>query len=143
MIETIFLSPSIIVIIGVLVFRFGIRRKPLPDLGWGVAVVAFVVAFYAPLVIGGVWIPDFTGKSRILGQTIDSTGQRLEVVQFWNHVDFYTTELVVTKTDGTIRRKLIDGDSKKGWTARITVDEAKRTAVVMINGMGYPEVELQ
>ena len=143
MIETIFLSPSIIVIIGVLVFRYAIRRKPLPDLGWGVAVVGFVVAFYAPLVIGGVWIPDFTGKSRILGQTVDSTGQRLEVVQFWNHVDFYTTELVVTKTDGTILRKLIDGDSKKGWTARITVDETKRTAAVMINGIGYPEVELQ
>lgn len=142
MIEIIFLIPSIIVIIGLLVFRYAIRRKPLPQLGWMVAGVGLVVAFYAPLAMG-VWIPDFTGKIRVLGQAVDSTGQRLEVVQFWNHIDFYTIELVVTKTDGTVSRKLIDGDSKKCWIALITVDEAKRTAGVMINGMGYPPVELQ
>lgn len=141
MIEIISLSPSIIVIIGVLAYRYAIRRKPLPQLGWGLAVVGFVVAFYAPLAMG-IWIPDFTGKSRLLGQTADSTGQRLEVVQFWNHVDFYTIELVITKTDGTISRKLIDGDSSKSWMALITVDEAKRTATVMSNGIGYPAVEL-
>lgn len=142
MIEIISLAPSVIVIIGVLVYRYAIRRKRLPDLGWMVAAIGLVAAFYAPLAMG-VWIPDFTGKSRVLGQAVDSTGQRLDVVQFWNHVDFYTIELVVTKTDGTVSRKLIDGDSKKGWIALISVDEAKRTATVAMNGMGYPAVELE
>jgi hypothetical protein len=142
MIEIIFLVPSIIVIVAVFVCRFAIRRKPFSQLGWMAAGVSLVVAFYAPLAMG-VWIPDFTGKSRVLGQAVDSTGQRLEVVQFWNHVDFYTIELVVTKADGTVTRKLIDGDSKKGWIALINVDESKRTASVMINGVGYPPVEMQ
>jgi hypothetical protein len=142
MLEIIFLLPSILVITGVLVFRIAIRKEPWPGLVWALAGICLVVAFYAPLA-AGVWVPDFTGKHRVLGETVDSTGQRLEVVQFWNHVDFYTIELVVTKTDGTTIRKLVDGDSSKAWIARITVDEAKRTAVVMTNGIGYPPVELQ
>ena len=142
MIEAISLLPLIIVIIGVLVFRFAIRKRSLTQVGWVVAGVSLVVAFYAPLAIG-VWIPDFTGKSRIVAETVDSSGQRFQVIQFWNYVDFYTTELVVSKTDGTTSRKLIDGDSSKASRARITVDEAKRTATVEANGMAYPTVELQ
>jgi len=86
----------------------------------------------------GVWIPDFTGIPRTLGQATSAKGERFKVVQYWNHVDFYTTEVQITKTDGSTSVVVIDGDANRNRDAAIALDEFGRMAMVEVDGKGYP-----
>ena len=73
-------------------------------------------------------------SSRTLAHVTASTGSTYDVVQYWNHVDFYTTELRVTLADGTTKVVTLDGDDAKTWSVPLTVDEVRGVATVVLSG---------
>jgi hypothetical protein len=133
MLELIFLSPLLLVLVGALTFRFAIRRKPLPAAGWIATAFLAMGAGVLPLK-WGVWIPDFLGHTRTLADVQSLSGERIEVHQRWNFVDFYTTELMVTHPDGNTKSIVLDGDDDKTWSVPISLDETTRTATVVLSG---------
>lgn len=139
MLTLIFLSPLLLVALGVWVTRYCIRKRPYTWSGWSLCVALLVAAILLPLT-QGVWILDFTGRTRTLGDERSADGQRFEVIQYWNYVDFYTTEFVVTRPDGSSVKTEIDGDANRNRSAEIILDEPGRTASVLVDGMGYPDV---
>jgi hypothetical protein len=71
-----------------------------------------------------IWLPDvFLEKKVELAAGATEDGTRFDVVQYWNHVDFYNVEIVISKRDGSKKALVLDGDAPKWWTARVTVDE--------------------
>ena len=86
--------------------------------------------FVLPMGIG-VWLPDvFSGATHTLATTAKD-GYAFRVVQYWNHVDFYTTEVRITHPDGRTEVQTVDGDSSKEWApVAISVDPARRSVVV-------------
>ena len=97
-------------------------------------VIGFLVcgaAFLLPLCIG-VWLPDLLfGKTRTIARASSSSGVKFELNQFWNSVDFYTTELRVVEPSWHV---LVDGDASKEWSADLVVDEKTRTAYAVYVG---------
>lgn len=69
----------------------------------------------------------------IAEQTL-SSGYRFRVVQYWNHVDFYTTELRVEAPDGTVSTHLLDADDAKSWRVPLKINASNRTAVITLRG---------
>ncbi|MFT3989783.1 MAG: hypothetical protein QM680_00090 [Luteolibacter sp.] len=136
MIEFLFSIPLLIAVPSVLAYHYTNRKKQWNPLAWAVSLAIVTTAFLAPLAMG-VWLPDFTGKPQILGRTNSADGQTFEVIQFWNRVDFYTTELVVTPAVGPPRRIAIDGDAAKGWNATISLNETQKTASIRVDGTNY------
>jgi hypothetical protein len=49
-------------------------------------------------------------------------------VQYWNRVDFYSTELRVTSPGGSTETHTLDGDDSKSWRLPLVVDEQRQTA---------------
>jgi hypothetical protein len=83
-----------------------------------------------PLLMG-VWLPDvITANEHTLAEERLASGHVFRVVQFWNRVDFYSTELRVTKPDGTTENHTLDGDDSKRWRATLTLDELNHTAEI-------------
>jgi hypothetical protein len=140
MLELVFLSPVVAVITGALIIRYRVKKKPFSRLGLSSVIFCLVAAFAFPLA-QGVWIPDFLGQTRTLARTESSTGARFELFQAWNYIDFYTTELRVTQTDGTSKIVLVDGDASKHWSASLAINEDQRTAkAVYSNGFQSHDV---
>jgi len=93
-----------------------------------------VLVLLLPLLIG-VWLPDaFFGGTRTLASVSLTNGYTFRVVQYWNHVDFYSTELHVTTPDGHTEIHTLDGDDAKSWRVPLTVDEPGRVASVTLSG---------
>ena len=83
----------------------------------------------------GVWPPDvLTGQRHTLGTVNLPDGHVFQVVQYWNRVDFYSTELHITKPGGRTEWHTLDGDDSKTWSTPITVDTAERTVTVRLGG---------
>jgi len=83
----------------------------------------------------GVWLPDvFIDCDHILAEKRLPGGDVIQVVQYWNHVDFYSTELVHTSPNGTVRRYVLDGDDDKSWRVPLSVSEWARQATVQLSG---------
>jgi hypothetical protein len=83
-----------------------------------------------PLLMG-VWLPDvITASEHTLAEERLASGHVLRVVQFWNRVDFYSTEVRVTRPDGMTESHTLDGDDSKRWRATLTLDELNHTAEV-------------
>ena len=60
-------------------------------------VMAVIVAslFIVPLMLG-IWLPDvFVDREHTLAHERLASGHSLRVIQYWNHGDFYNTELVL------------------------------------------------
>ena len=133
MLELVFLSPLLLVIVGVLTFRFAVRRKPFSTTGWITTAFLAMGAVVLPLK-WGVWIPDFLGYTRTLAEAQSTTGEHIQIYQRWNYVDFYTTELVVTHPDGSTKKVVLDGDDGKSWRVPISLDETTRTATLTLGG---------
>src|SRR6476620_5481322 len=97
--DGIFFIPSLFVIAVACGYFYLIHRKPLGIRGWFVsASLAIFLSLVLPLAMG-VWLPDIFGKQHTLSSTTTSTGYHVSIVQYWNHVDFYTTEARVTAPD--------------------------------------------
>lgn len=120
--------PSLIVLTIAFGWRYAIRRKPLGTQGWLVTLsLAIFLSFALPLVYG-VWLPDVFGKQHTLCSATTSTGHRVSIVQYWNHVDFYTTEARITSPDGVTSISTIDGDASKTWSAILEIDPSQKGA---------------
>ncbi len=87
-----------------------------------------------PLLIG-VWLPDVIAAPRYtLAEQHLTNGYSFRVVQYWNRVDFYSTELHVTCPDGRTEFHTLDGDDSKSWRLPLVIDEQSRTATVTLGG---------
>lgn len=95
--------------------------------------LAMILGVVHPL-IWGVWLPDVFGKQHILCSETTRSGHWIRIVQYWNHVDFYTTEARVTGPDGLTEITLIDGDASKSWGARLEMDPSQTRATYTIPG---------
>ena len=137
--ETIFLLPSILVIfviLGMLIFR---RFRSIRALGWAM-VVALPTAIALPLA-AGVWIPDFLGRNNVLATAKTESGYLVEVVQRWNYVDFYTTEIVATTRAGETTKVILDGDDHKRWRYSFGLDERQGSLTVRLEGGRTIQIE--
>ena len=99
-----------------------------------IVTLIFGTLFGLPLLIG-VWLPDVIGASQhtLAGRRLDS-GHTFRVVQYWNRIDFYSTELHVISPDGRTEVQTLDGDDSKSWRLPLTVDEQNHTATVILGG---------
>ncbi|MBX3734981.1 MAG: hypothetical protein KF791_20590 [Verrucomicrobiae bacterium] len=87
-----------------------------------------------PLLIG-VWLPDvITASERTLAEQHLDSGHAFRVVQYWNRVDFYSTELRVTSPDGGTETHTLDGDDSKSWRLPLVIDGQHHTAAVTLGG---------
>ncbi|MES2438481.1 MAG: hypothetical protein V4584_05425 [Verrucomicrobiota bacterium] len=126
--DSIFFIPSLFVLMLVLAWRFAIHRSSLGIRGWLVpGSLVLVVSVSLPLAMG-VWLPDIFGKQQTLSSATTSSGHRISIVQYWNHVDFYTTEARVTGPDGVTSVSIIDGDAAKSWGAGLEVEPSQKGA---------------
>ena len=127
--DGIFFIPSLIVFTMAFGYRYVIRRKPLGMRGWLVSIsLALFLSVMLPLAMG-VWLPDISGNRHTLCSATTKSGHRISVVQYWNHVDFYTTEARVTSPDGVTRISIIDGDASKTWSATLEIDPSQKSAI--------------
>ncbi len=102
--------------------------------------IIVVSVFVVPLSIG-IWLPDvLMGRVCTLAEVRSSTGHSFRVVQYWNHGDFYNTELIHTAPDGTATNFVLDGDDAKSWRVPLTLDEPTRTATAILGGGRVKEV---
>ncbi|HTI72579.1 MAG TPA: hypothetical protein VMF06_21565 [Candidatus Limnocylindria bacterium] len=93
-----------------------------------------VAIFLLPLVIG-IWLPDIFGTPvHTLGSLTLTNGYSFRVVQYWNHSDFYTTDLLVMTPGGKTNVMYLDMDDNKTWQVPLKVDEQKRTITVILSG---------
>jgi hypothetical protein len=91
-------------------------------------------ALLLPLGIG-VWLPDvFTGRLHTLAAYDATNGYRFRVIQYWNNVDFYSTELHIISPDGKTEVRTLDGDDSKSWSVPVVVDETNRVVSVTLGG---------
>jgi hypothetical protein len=125
--------PSLFVIVMMIGYRFVIRKMPLGIGGWLVsAVLAFFLSLALPLAVG-VWLPDVIGQQHTLCSATTASGHRISLVQYWNHVDFYTTEARVTSPEGVTSIILIDGDASKTWSAMLKIDPSQKGAIYRLS----------
>jgi hypothetical protein len=126
--DGIFFIPSFFVITLAFGYRYVVRRRPLGIRGWLISTsLAVFLSFILPMAMG-VWLPDVFGKQHTLCAATTSTSYRISLVQYWNHVDFYTTEARITSPDGMTSISLIDGDASKTWNASLKIDPAEKGA---------------
>lgn len=87
-----------------------------------------------PLVIG-IWLPDvFIPSQHTLARQNLPSGHSFRVIQYWNHVDFYNTELIHRFPDGSIEQHVLDGDDSKSWRVPLSVDESQKVITVTLGG---------
>jgi hypothetical protein len=101
--------------------------------------LVLIIATIPAIILGvplamGVWLSDISGGSRVLASKTLPSGYAFRVVQYWNHVDFYTTELRITAPDGTTSGEQLDGDDAKSWRVPMSIDESRRVATVTLGG---------
>ena len=90
--------------------------------------------FGLPLLIG-IWVPDvFLNSRHTLAETNLPSGHSFHVIQYWNHVDFYNTELIHSQPNGTSERTVLDADDNKTWRVGLVVNESNKTATITLGG---------
>jgi len=101
-----------------------------------ISLIALPVILFCVFVI---WPPDvFSGARLTLGSLRLPDGQSFSVVQYWNHIDFYSTELQHLSSDGHSESYTLDGDDHKRWSAQIVADGLNR--VVTVEGYNHVTV---
>jgi hypothetical protein len=97
-----------------------------------VCVIIFAAISLLPLAVG-VWLPDvFLSSPRTLASEETKNGYSFRVIQYWNHVDFYSTELHIISPDGTTAVHTLDGDDSKRWGVPLVVDASNRGVSVTL-----------
>jgi hypothetical protein len=90
----------------------------------------------------GVWLPDvFISAEHTLAQERLTSGHSFRVIQYWNHADFYNTELLHTSPDGTVHRHVLDADDSKSWSVPLAINEQNKTATVTLGGGRVKKVD--
>lgn len=103
--------------------------------------LVFVALVCLPLLVG-VWLPDvLINQEHVLAEQRLASGYLFRVVQYWNHSDFYSTQLRVTSPDGHTTTNTLDGDDSKSWRLPLTVDEEHHTAIVTLGGNRVKKVD--
>ncbi len=94
-------------------------------------VLIIVVLSGAGLILAlqiGIWLPDLVyAAHHTLASKEMPSGHKFRVVQYWNRVDFYNTELIHIFPDGKTEVSLLDGDDGKAWEVPLSVDESNKT----------------
>lgn len=87
-----------------------------------------------PLKIG-IWLPDLVSAPlNTLAEEWLTSGHIFRVVQYWNRVDFYSTDLHIVSPDGYKVVHVLDGDDNKSWHLPMTVDGQNHTVTVILSG---------
>ena len=93
-----------------------------------------IALFGLPLVID-IWLPDvFISSRHTLAFQQLASGHLFRVIQYWNHGDFYNTELIHTFPNGSVETHILDADDGKTWRVPLLVDEAQKTATIILGG---------
>ena len=66
---------------------------------------------------------------------LPSNGGSVRLEQYWNHIDFYTIELLHFRTNGAKTTLVVDGDAAKQWFCRASI-EGTSTVVRFENSFG-------
>jgi hypothetical protein len=91
-----------------------------------------LVILLLPLLIG-VWLPDvLVPRRHVIAKYQVDDGNHFEVVQYWNRSDFYNTELLHSRPDGTKSIYVLDGDDSKSWGVPIDFDSARNIVSVRL-----------
>lgn len=94
----------------------------------------FISTLGLPLCVG-VWLPDVLSTSaRTLAEQHLASGHSFLVVQYWNTVDFYTTELRHTRPNGLVEVHVLDTDDSKSWSLPMVINEESGSASVTLSG---------
>lgn len=103
--------------------------KPWAIIMLSIVLVAGTIAW---LVVGvyGIWPPDFDGRKLTLASATAPDGTRLRVEQYWNHIDFYSTDFYATPPGGKTVKYVIDGDDRKRWRGEIQISGTSARIVV-------------
>jgi len=106
----------------------------------GIIIALFGVLLCLPLLVG-IWLPDvISAPHHTLAEQRLASGHSFRVVQYWNRVDFYSTELHITSPDGRTEVHTLDGDDSKSWRLPLVIDENLRTATVTLGGSRVKKV---
>ena len=99
-----------------------------------ICLVFVASALILPLAIG-VWMPDVVfAKRQNIAHATTLSGDRFDVIQYWNRCDFYNTELIHTDVNGKLETYLLDADDSKSWSVPISVDDMKKQVTVVLGG---------
>lgn len=115
-----------------------VRHSTIENLlKWALAVLIVLALFAGLFTAGftflGVWPPDVVSlQTNTLATAKSPDGHVFRVFQYWNRVDFYSTELHVTGPDGRVVVHTLDGDDAKTWQVPILVDSNSRTVSVRL-----------
>ena len=94
-----------------------------------------------PLLIG-IWLPDvISAPQHTLAEQQLASGHSFRVIQYWNRVDFYNTELLHTFPNGTVETHVLDADDSKSWGVPLVVDEQHKTVRLTLGGGRVRKVE--
>ncbi len=116
-------------------FQAAAPRRGAPALRLSLMVGLLVAALLGLPLSVGIWLPDVMGApERTLAERQTSSGQTVRVVQYWNHVDFYSTELRVISPNGSTETQTLDGDDGKTWSVPLVVDEGSKSATITLRG---------
>jgi hypothetical protein len=111
--------------------------RPSAEKAIGIALLA-VVLIGAALGLAlriGIWLPDVVCAARhTLASKELPSGHKFRVVQYWNRVDFYNTELIHVFPNGRIETSVLDGDDNKTWEVPLVVDESNKVVRVTLGG---------
>ncbi|WP_395751757.1 hypothetical protein [Prosthecobacter sp.] len=96
--------------------------------------LALTIALLLSLQLG-FWLPDILNPSEhTLAEQHLPTGHQFQVVQYWNGMDFYSTELRITTPDGSTASHTLDGDDSKSWSLPLLIDAPHHTATITLSG---------
>lgn len=93
-----------------------------------IAVVLIIVAAVSSWFISPVDV--LTGKERVVAKQQLPNGDRIEIVQYWNHGDFYNLDLRHITEAGTEYECVIDPDCNRIPRCRVEVDAVRGEVTV-------------
>lgn len=97
-----------------------------------IAIVFPVLMLLLPLGVGA-WLPDiFFGNVNVLASKKLASGHSFKVIQYWNKVDFYNTELHYILPDGQLKVTTLDLDDSKTWWTPMYVNADKKQVTVTL-----------
>lgn len=77
-------------------------------------------------------LPELFGRRRTIAWQKMADGHAFRVVQHWNGIDFYTTELQHIAPSGDVKTYVVDGDDERRTSATLIVNARKRTADIKL-----------
>jgi hypothetical protein len=89
-----------------------------------------------------VWFPDvLTQADRLIAVRSLPDGTVVELRQFWNGYDFYTTYVRHRFAPGEIYDEVIDDDGNKIWRARVELKDDENGVDIFIRAEATPTYE--